>query len=133
MPPSIVETFEYPGAAKILKEQGIALRKGDGHIVLADCRMSSDIRVMTEFKHPGQTQQGTYCFKVTGTGKAGWLTLEVPQVYMVSTGDYALDVKVDSNAGREQVKVAKNDYKGVGKGADPSNDATTLIELRVTS
>ncbi|MFC5721456.1 hypothetical protein ACFP1Z_14890 [Streptomyces gamaensis] len=132
MPPWGVETFEYPNAAKILKEQGIALRKGDGHIVLADCRATTDIQVMTAFKHPGQTRQGWYCFNVTGTGKTGWLTLEVPQAYTIATGDYALDVKVDSKNGQEQVKVAKNSYKGLGKGLNPLNPDTMLVELRVT-
>ncbi|MFC5719339.1 hypothetical protein ACFP1Z_03950 [Streptomyces gamaensis] len=131
-PPPAVETFDYPDAAKILKEQGIALRKGDGHVLLSDCRKPSDIQLMTAFKHPGQTQQGMYCFKVTGAGKTGWLTLEVPQVYMIMTGDHSLDVKLDSKAGSQQVKVGKNAYQGVGMGVDPNNDPTTLVEIRVT-
>ncbi|MGO4463813.1 hypothetical protein AB4039_42145, partial [Streptomyces sp. M-16] len=32
-----IEDFGYPNADKILAERGITLKRGDGHIVLADC------------------------------------------------------------------------------------------------
>lgn len=132
VPPSAVETFEYPNAAKILKEQGIALRKGDGHILLADCKVSRDIQVLTSVNHPGQSEQGTYCFRVTGTGKTGYLTLEVPKVYNIMTGDVAVRANLTAEGRTQTVAVAKNDAAGVGSGAPVPGAATTLVELRVT-
>ncbi|MEV6358651.1 hypothetical protein AB0M40_38945, partial [Streptomyces hydrogenans] len=32
-----VENYDYPNADKILAEKNIVLKRGDGHIVLADC------------------------------------------------------------------------------------------------
>ncbi|MEV0374200.1 hypothetical protein AB0I10_31090 [Streptomyces sp. NPDC050636] len=132
-PPYAVETFDYPNAAKILKEQGILLRKGDGHIVLADCRNpdSKDIQVLTSVKHPGQTMQGRYCFKVTGTGKIGYLTLELPQVYNIMTGDVAVQADLTSAGETQSVDVPKNAIKGVGPGANPPAGPTVLVALRV--
>lgn len=36
-PGCAVEDFKYPNADKILAEQNIVLKRGDGHITLADC------------------------------------------------------------------------------------------------
>jgi hypothetical protein len=132
-PPYAVETFDYPNAAKILKEQGILLRKGDGHILLADCRTpdGQDIQVSTSVKHPGQTVQGRYCFKVTGTGKTGHLTLELPQIYNIMTGDVAVQADLTSAGEAQSVNVLKNDTKGFGPGANPPAGPTVLVELRV--
>ncbi|MEU3354039.1 hypothetical protein [Streptomyces sp. NPDC037389] len=125
--PSAVETFEYPNAEKILKEKGIALRKGDGRILLADCAASQDIVVMTRHNDEGQ-----YCFKVTGNGKSGYLTLEVPKAFYLTTEDYAIRAKLTADGKTETVDVPKNGYKGVGEGGSPPGKSTTLVELRVT-
>ncbi|OKI02615.1 hypothetical protein A6A06_16545 [Streptomyces sp. CB02923] len=134
VPPYAVETFEYPDAAKILKEQGIALRRGDGHIVLGDCLdpASQDIQVSTAFRHSGQTVPGRYCFKVTGTGKSGYLTLEVPRVYNVITGDVTVQASLTANKKTESVNVGKNDIKGFGSADDTPAGFPVLVELRVT-
>ncbi|MEV5506812.1 hypothetical protein [Streptomyces orinoci] len=131
-PPFAVETFEYPNAAKILQEQGIALRSGDGHILLADCKVSADIQVFTSQDHPGQTDRGKYCFKVTGSGKSGYLKLEIPKVFNVATGDYAVRASVTAEGKTQTVNVAKNDFEAVGQGVDPKAQPTVLVELRVT-
>ncbi|MEU8581701.1 hypothetical protein [Streptomyces abikoensis] len=133
VPPVAVETFEYPNAAKILKEKGIALRKGDGHILLVDCNVSRDIQVLTSVNHPGQSETGTYCFKVTGSGKTGFLTLEVPKVYNIMTGDVAVKANLTAEGKTQTVAVAKNDAVGVGTGAPVPGAATTLVELRVNN
>ncbi|WKK25163.1 hypothetical protein QZH56_05975 [Streptomyces olivoreticuli] len=132
-PPSAVETFDYPNAAKILKEQGIALRKGDGHILLADCKVSRDIQIMTSMDHPGQSERGLYCFKVTGTGRTGYLTLEIPKVYNIMTGDVAVRAGLTAEGQTQTVTVPKNDAKGVGTAGTPPTAPTVLVELRVTS
>ncbi|MGI5530350.1 hypothetical protein ACQEVX_24080 [Streptomyces syringium] len=126
-PPSAVETFEYPNAEKILKEKGIALRKGDGHILLADCSASQDIQVMTR-----QNKEGQYCFKVTGNGKSGYLTLEIPESFYITTEDFAVRAKLTADGKSETVDVPKNGFKGVGEAAYPPGKSTTLVELRVT-
>ncbi|MEU7597675.1 hypothetical protein AB0B79_32275 [Streptomyces sp. NPDC039022] len=132
--PYIVETFDYPNAAKILKEQGIALRKGDGHIVLANCLDpdGQDIQVTTSISYPGQPVPGQYCFKVTGTGKSGYLTLEIPEVYNIMTGDVSIQASLTADKKTESVKVDKNTVHGFGAGATPPGTPPVLVELRVT-
>ncbi len=134
LPPYAVETFEYPNAAKILKEQGITLRKGDGHIVLADCLdpAGKDIQVSTSLRHPGQTVPGRYCFKVTGAGKTGYLSLEVPRVYNVMTGDVAVQASLTADKKTESVNVGKNDMKGFDSTNGTPDGYPVLVELRVT-
>ncbi|KAA6222047.1 hypothetical protein CP973_08870 [Streptomyces albofaciens JCM 4342] len=133
-PPYAIETFEYPNAAKILKEQGITLRKGDGRIVLGDCLDPAfkDIQVSTSVRHPGQTVPGRYCFKVTGTGKSGYLALEVPKVYNVMTGDVAIRASLTADKKTESVNVGKNDIKGFDSADGTPAGYPVLVELRVT-
>lgn len=128
-PPSVVEDFAYPGAETILQEQGIELRKGDGGILLADCAVAKDIQVTTSVRHPGQTEPGKYCFEASGPG---YLTLEVPKVFNILTGDVAVRAKLTADGKTQNVDVAKNDIVGVGAGGNPPGSPTVLVELRVT-
>lgn len=123
---SAVETFNYPNAAKILKEKGIALRKGDGHILLADCSVSRDITVHS--RHGDG--DGTFCFKVTGSGKSGYLSLEIPETFMVMVGNYAVRASVTAEGNTSTVDVPRNGQRSVGEGAQGAS--TVLVELRVT-
>ncbi|WP_058044703.1 hypothetical protein [Streptomyces roseifaciens] len=91
--PHAIETLDYPGAAKIYKERGIKLWRGDGHIVLGDCKSVSDIVVFTN-KQDGP-DQGKHCFKVTGSKKTGRLDMYVEGVTAVSAGQY--DTKVTAS------------------------------------
>lgn len=127
IPPSAVETFEYPNAAKILKEKGIALRKRDGHILLAECTVSTDIQVFTR-----HNMEGRYCFKVTGTGKSGYLSLEIPMTFSVVTGEYAVRASVTADGSTSTVDVPKNNSRSVGEGTVPPGPPAVLVELRVT-
>ncbi|MGW1074834.1 hypothetical protein [Streptomyces sp. NPDC002537] len=126
-PPSAVETFDYPHADKILKEQGIALYKGDGHILLADCASSSDIVVATR-----HNKEGKYCFKVTGSGKSGYLSLEIPGTFNIMTKDYAVQAKLTADSQVQTVDVPRNGFKSVGEAANPPGAPTALTELRIT-
>ncbi|MFF8966097.1 hypothetical protein ACF1BK_25480 [Streptomyces globisporus] len=128
-PPSVVEDFTYPGAERILQEQGIELRKGNGRILLADCAVAKDIQVTTSVRHPGQTEPGKYCFQVSGPG---YLTMEVPKVFNILTGDVAVQAKLTADGKTQSVDVAKNDIVGVGAGANPPGAPTVLVELRVS-
>lgn len=124
--PSAVETFDYPNAEKILKEQGITLRKGDGHIILVNCKVASDIVVGTR-----QNVTGRYCFKVTGNGKSGYLALEIPEAFHIKTEDYAVQAKLIAEGETQTVDVPKNGFKGVGEGTPVPGAPTVLVELRI--
>ncbi|MCC3774088.1 hypothetical protein K6I33_002307 [Streptomyces sp. UNOB3_S3] len=125
-----VENFEYPNAAKILQERGIILRKGDGHIVLGDCKTDEDIVVNSTSVN--NADRGRYCFKVTGTGKTGYLTLEIPKVVTISAGDYAVRAKVTADSQTTTVDVPKNEMTSVGQGTTRPGGPAVLVELRVT-
>lgn len=124
LPPTAVEDFSYPDAERILKEKDLKLKRGDGNIVLAEC--GSD---------PGQLKfvarnREDFCFKVTG--KTGYLSLEVPSVGGVQSGDYR--AKVEMRVGEEQKSfdVPKNSWTGIGENADPSGREHMLLEIRAS-
>ncbi|MEV4439978.1 hypothetical protein AB0K09_13290 [Streptomyces sp. NPDC049577] len=121
-PPYAVETFDYPNAAKILKERGIDLRKGDGHILLTDCGSPNDFQLVGK-----QGNQGPYCFKVTGSGRSGFLSLGLTDTFAVVTGDHALQagVVVDGRT-TSTVDIAKNSHKVIDAGT-----TAAVLELRV--
>ncbi|MEV4923641.1 hypothetical protein [Streptomyces roseoverticillatus] len=115
--PSAVETFEYPGAAKILKERGIKLDRGDGHILLADCKASQDIMIFARSTTDTSEQKGRYCFRVTGNGKKGYLALEIPRAFMIMTGKNTTVWASVSGDGRGMVQVPKDGGEAIGEGA----------------
>ncbi|WP_312018637.1 hypothetical protein [Streptomyces sp. I05A-00742] len=124
-----VEGFEYPNAAKILKERGIALRKGDGHILLSDCAVTQDIVVNTN--NLDNVDRGKYCFKVKGTGKSGQLTLEIPKVISITAGNYLVQASLTTEGRTTEVGVSKYDTAVVGQGANPTGNPAVLVKLRV--
>ncbi|KJY42576.1 hypothetical protein VR41_07370 [Streptomyces sp. NRRL B-1568] len=115
--PSAVETFEYPGAAKIAKERGIQLERGDGHILLTDCSVSQDIVVMARSIADTSESKGKYCFRVTGNGKKGYLSLEIPKAFMIRTGKNTTVWASVSGDGRGMVEVPKGSGESIGEGA----------------
>ncbi|MEU4209054.1 hypothetical protein AB0F13_03445 [Streptomyces sp. NPDC026206] len=127
-----VENFAYPDAAKALKEHGVALRRGDGHIVLADCNVSRDIVVLSSRTEEPNPDRGKFCFKVTGTGKTGYLSLEIPKVHHLSTGDFAIRASLTADGKTTDVSVDKNEDASVGQGTKAPGSPTVLVELRVT-
>ncbi|MDJ1641040.1 hypothetical protein [Streptomyces pakalii] len=124
LPPVAVEDFAYPGADKIFAEQGIRLKRGDGHIVLADCASATGL---VEVWSRGK---GKFCFRVTGN--SGFLSLELPQVYGVKGNDYKLRVDMEVEGTEASFDVAKNTWTPVGESADPENRDHTLLELHAT-
>jgi hypothetical protein len=124
LPPFAVEDFEYPNAAKILQEKGITLKRGDGHIILADCTDATDqLHVWTR-----ESADGKFCFRTTAT--TGYLTLELPEVYGIQTRDQTIRAELSAEGTTQTVDVPKNDFKGVGEGTGGA--PTVLLELRVT-
>ncbi|MEU6367599.1 hypothetical protein ABZ876_18115 [Streptomyces sp. NPDC046931] len=121
--PSAVETYDYPGAAKIQAEQKITLKRGDGHILLTDCASAFDIKVES------RTAGMYFCFKVSG--KQGFLTMELPDAYGIWTQDHPVQATLDTGGKETVVNAPKNDYTPVGEAGDTSK-RSVLVELRVT-
>lgn len=121
--PSAVETFDYPGAAKIQAERKITLKRGDGHIMLTDCTSAYDIKVES------RTAGMYYCFKVSG--KQGYLTMELPDAYGIWTQDHPVQATLTTDGKETVVNAPKNDYTPVGEAGDASK-RSVLVELRVT-
>ncbi|MET8296619.1 MULTISPECIES: hypothetical protein [unclassified Streptomyces] len=123
-PGSAVETFSYPDAAKIQAEQGIILKRGDGHILLAHCTSATDlIQIMARGKD-------TVCFRTTGI--SGYLALEIPAVYNVRGNDYATKVDLTLGDNHTQYDIAKNAWTPVGESTDPQGRNHTLVEIRTS-
>ncbi|MGI5531566.1 hypothetical protein ACQEVX_30570 [Streptomyces syringium] len=125
-PGYVVEDFNYPGADGIKAEKGITLKRGDGHIVLADC--SSGTGLMEVWSRKSEK----ICFRATGT--SGYLALEIPSVFAVKGApDHTADVTLTSPAGTPQeVKVAKGTWTPVGESADPQARDFALVEIRTS-
>ncbi|MCZ4095982.1 MULTISPECIES: hypothetical protein [Streptomyces] len=122
-PPSAVEDFQYPDAAKILQQRGIKLIKGDGHILLLDaCGTSAQqIKVWT-----GASE---ICFQANA--KTGNLTLEVPDVIRLQTADHPISADLTAEGTTQTVDVAKGSAKSVGEGT-ADGAPSVLVALRVT-
>ncbi|MEU3723651.1 hypothetical protein [Streptomyces sp. NPDC031705] len=126
LPPHAIEDFAYPDAARIQAELGITLKRGDGHIVLADCASASGLMEVYS------RTRGKICFRATG--KTGHLSLEVPAVYgMKGDATHEADVTLTAEGSKQNVTVAPNEWKGVGEAADPERRDHVLVEITVSS
>ncbi|MFI7346010.1 hypothetical protein ACWEDZ_32900 [Streptomyces sp. NPDC005047] len=120
-----VEDFAYPQADKILEEQGIVLKRGDGHITLADCSSGTDLlQVMA------RRESQPFCFKTVGD--SGWLTLEIPAVYVMRGNDYATQVDMTVGEEEKSFDLEKNTWTSVGESADEQNREHLLVEIRTS-
>ncbi|MGW2873911.1 trypsin-like serine protease [Kitasatospora sp. NPDC001225] len=125
--PLAVEAFAYPGAAKILAEQNITVKTGDGHIRLADCTSESGlVRIVRQVAAPFEV-----CFKVTGS--SGYLALETPNVINIKGDNHAIKATLSAEGTTSSVDIKKNDWTPVGE-ADNStgNKPSVLLELVAT-
>lgn len=116
-----VENFAYPQAGKILEEQGIVLKRGDGHIVLADCASQTGL---LEVWPRGKDK---FCLRVTGD--KGYLSLEVPAVYGVKGNDYQTEVNMIVDGVEKTFEVDENAWTPVGETADPDEREHMLVEI----
>lgn len=124
LPGYAIEDFNYPNADKIKADKGITLKRGDGHIVLADCSSATGLlEVWSRNKEK-------ICFRTTGT--SGYLTLEIPSVFAVKgSADHAADVTLTGpDSASQQVQVAKGSWTPVGESADPQAREFVLVEIR---
>ncbi|MFD5416897.1 hypothetical protein ACFWJT_02480 [Streptomyces sp. NPDC127069] len=121
--PDAVEDFAYPNSAKIQTEQQILLKRGDGHITLADCAAGTpDIRVKS------RNGQKLYCFDVNAP--KGYVTLELPGAFGIWTKDYPVKATVTAGGTQSVIDTPANDYKPVGEGT-VNGAPSVLVELRV--
>nr|WP_257003096.1 hypothetical protein [Streptomyces sp. Alain-F2R5] len=120
-----VEDFNYPQADKILDERGIVLKRGDGHITLADCADGTDLLQIL-----ARRTADPVCFKTVGD--SGWLTLEIPAVYTIRGNDY--DTQVDMTVGDEEKSfdIEKNTWTAVGESTDGDRREHLLVEIRTS-
>ncbi|MER6789588.1 hypothetical protein ABT330_34095 [Streptomyces sp. NPDC000658] len=118
-----VETFDYPGADKILAEKKIVLKRGDGHITLADCAGGTGLLEIM-----ARNKADRICFKVVGN--SGWLTMEIPAVYAIKGNDYTTAVDMTVGAEEKSFDIAKNTWTAVGETADPEGREHMLVEIR---
>ncbi|MDQ0910782.1 hypothetical protein QFZ22_006767 [Streptomyces canus] len=118
-----VEDFAYPLADKILAEKKIVLKRGDGHITLADCAGGTGLlEIMARDK------ADRICFKVVGN--SGWLTLEIPAVYAIKGNDYTTAVDMTVGTEEKSFDITKNSWTPVGEAADPEGRDHMLVEIR---
>lgn len=118
-----IEDYDYPDAAKILAEQGIVLKRGDGHIVLADC--ASDVNLLRFLAR----DRADVCFKVTAD--VGYLTLEIPSVHGVKTDDSVnTHVAMTAEGDRVEYDLPAKTWEGIGESVDGREHV--LVEIRVS-
>jgi hypothetical protein len=122
VPPPIIEDFAYPGAAEILRDRGILLRTGDGHILLVDCPSNIDYLIVLQSR-----ENGRVCFD--STGYHGSLTMEIPSVYLAkgSQFPYAKLTTTTAAGVRNAMWLDPNGWTSVGEGT--GGDPTTVLQI----
>ncbi|WP_327286401.1 MULTISPECIES: hypothetical protein [unclassified Streptomyces] len=119
-----VEDFSYPNADKILAEQKIKLKSGNGRILLAECTGAPEL--MEVFSH----QNEKVCFRVTGD--KGYLSLEIPAVFGVKGNNYAAQVEMSAGTEQKTFNVDRNAWTAVGETADGQGRDFMLLEIRTS-
>ncbi|MEV6161252.1 hypothetical protein AB0L71_04885 [Streptomyces sp. NPDC052052] len=123
-PGYVVENFDYPQADEILAEKNILLKRGDGHIMLADCATGTgQLEVQARDK-------SKVCFDVKGN--SGWLTLELPSVYLIRGNDYTTQADMTVGTEQQSYDITKNAWTSVGESSDEQAREWTLLELRTS-
>ncbi|MFJ6783177.1 hypothetical protein [Streptomyces yangpuensis] len=119
-----VEDFSYPNADKILAEQKIKLKSGNGHILLAECTGAPELLEVFPLKNE------KVCFRVTGD--KGYLSLEIPSVFGVKGNNYAAEVEMSTGTEQKTFTVDKNAWTAVGQTADDQGRDFMLLEIRTS-
>lgn len=122
-PPSAVEDYNYPQAAEILAEQGFLLKRGDGHIVLAECGSEENLlRLIARGRDD-------VCFRTTGA--EGFLSLELESVHGVRTNDSDnTHLTMTAEGDQAEYDIPADTWEGVGEAVDGREHV--LLEIRVT-
>ncbi|OKK16288.1 hypothetical protein AMK16_26945 [Streptomyces sp. CB00455] len=118
-----IEDFGYPNADKILAEKKIVLKRGDGHIVLAECGTPGLFEVWSR-------DVERVCFKVSGS--KGYLALEIPSVYTVKSSGYSAHIDMTTGTQEQSFDIPKDVWTSVGESTDPQTRDFTLMEIRTS-
>ncbi|WP_052391605.1 trypsin-like serine protease [Streptomyces sp. NRRL B-24484] len=123
-----METFSYPDASRILAEQNLTLKAGDGNIRLADCASGTDLVHMLRMA----ALPAEICFKITGP--SGYLALETPDVINIKGDSHTIKATLSAEGVTSSVDIRKSDWTPVGEGDDATgNKPSTLLELVATA
>ncbi|MFD8203880.1 hypothetical protein [Streptomyces sp. NPDC059701] len=118
-----VEDFNYPGADKIKQEKNIVLKRGDGHIVLAEC--GSEAGLLEIWAH---YRTDHICFRVTGD--SGYLSLEIPAVYGIrGAADQTADVTMTADDDESHYTVPAGALTSVGESVENDGRDHMLVEI----
>ncbi|MGW7441941.1 hypothetical protein [Kitasatospora sp. NPDC054795] len=123
--PPAVEDFNHPGPSPY---SNVKLLRGDGHILLSDCAVDDQIKVLSMDLPDDKGNQ--ICFRATTN--TGYLAMEVPNVIRIRTDNYAVSAKLTTVDGSQTINVPKGPggaSVGIGNG---SGQQTALLELRIT-
>ncbi|BEL05464.1 FG-GAP-like repeat-containing protein [Actinoplanes sichuanensis] len=122
-PQPVVEDYAYPGADRILADHGLKILTGDGRIRhVADCTGRDDVFRVESL---AGSSLRTHCFEVLGP--RGFVTMDVPNVFLVQGADRTVIAKATYRGETETVTVPPDGYEPIGGG----NATHTLVELRV--
>jgi hypothetical protein len=125
--PELIETFDYPNAAAIEAARGIKLKKGDGHILFADCADNANQLKVESTAFPAG--QNLFCFKVVGA--TGRITMELPEAYLVHGNNDTVVATWTDEAGKvHNTPIRKNAPTAIGEGV--TGTPGVLIELNST-
>ncbi|MFF1378794.1 hypothetical protein [Streptomyces sp. NPDC058308] len=119
-----VEDFNYPQADKIQQEKGILLKRGDGHIMLAECGSQEGLLEIWA------RSKDKVCFRVIGN--SGHLSLEIPAVFGIKGNSYDTDVTMTVGGREKNLDITKNTFTPVGETADPDGREHMLVEIRTS-
>ncbi|WP_328889343.1 hypothetical protein [Streptomyces sp. NBC_00316] len=126
--PGLVEDFNYPGAAKVLQDRGVTLKRGDGHIWLTDATALNECSDVSSIAI--ESRKGVFCFKTNA--KSGYLTLELPDTFSIWTQDHPVKATLTAEGEPDAVVNAPaNDLTPVGEAGD-TGVRSVLVEIRVT-
>jgi hypothetical protein len=120
---ALVEDYSYPGRDAILADKHVKLLQGNGKIMLSDCG-GDVIEVRSR-------DLGTTCFRSTAPG--GWLTVEIPRVYLGKADSHTVGMRLTSNGNSEDHTLEPKAYAPFGEGVDPQHAPTTLVEITTKS
>ena len=131
---SLVEDFAYPGADAVLAEHGLTVFTGDGHVVPVSSGEAGSgscapgliqVETMVEEEPYG----AFYCFRTSGT--RGFLTLEVPQTFLLRGGSTTVEATAELASGAEEsYTVTPNTSVAVDPGVGSAWPQAILVELR---
>lgn len=124
LPPSSVESLNYPNAASIQQAKNILLKRGDGNITLLEsCDGTPDIELRS------RVAPYFFCFDVRDNPGHGFLTLELARTYYIRTQQYAVTATISAQGQQEVVQAPANTLTPIGEGNAEAE--TAVVELRV--